>query len=139
MAYLGDLTSNIRNCKYYNIDCKIFKTKTVNALMLLYVNVRFLHKNYELLYEIIEALQILPPVICITETCIKNQPLSNLDLPNYSFVHVKTTTNAGEVAMYCIYLIILNIRYLKINTNYATQKPCLLILSIRLIHLMLSE
>ena len=67
--------------------------------MLLHVNVRSLHKNYKLLYELIEDVKILPHVICITETCIKNQPLSSLDLPNYSFVHVNTTTNAGGVAM----------------------------------------
>ena len=68
--------------------------------MLLHVNVRLLHKNYELLYELIKALQILPHVICITETRIKNQSLSNLDISNYSFVHANTTTNAGGVAMY---------------------------------------
>ena len=96
---LGDLISNIRNCKYYSIDYNIFKTKIVNALMPLHVNVRSLHKNYDLFYELIEALQILFHVICITKPRIKNQPLSNLDLPNYSFVHVNTTTNAGGVAM----------------------------------------
>ena len=69
---LGDLNSNIKNCKYYSIDCKISKTKTFNALMLLYVNVRSLHKNYDLFYELIEALQILPHVVCITENHIKN-------------------------------------------------------------------
>ena len=68
--------------------------------MLLHVNVRSLHKNYDLLYELIESLQTLPHVICITKTRIKNQPLSNLDLPNYSFVHVNSTTNAGGAAMY---------------------------------------
>ena len=52
------------------------------------------------MYKLIKGLQILPHVICIMETHIKNQPLSNLNLPNYSFVHVNTTTNAGGVAMY---------------------------------------
>ena len=56
-------------------------------------------KNYDLFYELIESLQILPHVICITEIRIKNQPQSNLDLPNYSFVHVNSTTNVGG-AMY---------------------------------------
>ena len=68
--------------------------------MLLHVNVQSLDKNYDILYELIESLQTLPHVICITETHIKNQLLSNLDLPNYSFVHVNSTTNAGGVAMY---------------------------------------
>ena len=68
--------------------------------MLLHVNVQSLHKNYDILYELIESLQTLPHAICITKTHIKNQLLSNLDLPNYSFVHVNSTTNAGGVAMY---------------------------------------
>ena len=69
--------------------------------MLLHVNVRSLHKNYDLFYELIEALQILPYIICITETHIKNQPLSNLDLPNYTaFFHVNSTSNVGGVARY---------------------------------------
>ena len=97
---LGDLTGNIRNYKYYNLESKILKTKSINTLMVLHVNVRSLHKNYDLFYKLIESLQILPHVICMTETRIKNQPLSNLDLPNYSFVHVNSTTNAGGAAMY---------------------------------------
>ena len=97
---LGDLTSNTRNCKYYNLECKILKTKSINTLMLLHVNVRSLHKNYDILYELIESLQTLPHIICITETRIKNQPLSNLDLLNYSFDHVNSTTNAGGAAMH---------------------------------------
>ena len=52
------------------------------------------------MYKLIKGLQILPLVICIMKIHIKNQPLSNLNLPNYSFVHVNTTTNAGGVAMY---------------------------------------
>ena len=53
---LGDLTSNIRSYKYYNIDCKILKSNSLNSLMWLRVNIRSLHKNYDLLYELIEAL-----------------------------------------------------------------------------------
>ena len=68
--------------------------------MLLHVNVRSLHKNYDLFYKLIESLQTLPHVICITETRIKNQALSNLEVPNYNFVHVNSTTNAGGAAMH---------------------------------------
>ena len=55
--------------------------------------------KYDLFYKLIESLQILPHVICITKTRIENQTLSNLDLPNYSFVHVSSTTNAGGAAI----------------------------------------
>ena len=98
--FLEDLTSNISNYKYYNIDCKILKTKIVNALMLLHVNVPPLYKNCESMHKLIKSLQIPFNVICITKTRNKNQLLSNLDLPNYGFVHVNTTTNAAGVAMY---------------------------------------
>ena len=58
-------------------------------------------KNYGLLYELLtEALQILPHVICIAETCIKKLPLSNLDLPNYCFLNVNPKANANGVALY---------------------------------------
>ena len=86
--------------------------------MPLHVNVRSLHKNYDLFYELIEALQILFHVICITKPRIKNQPLSNLDLPNYSFVHVNTTTNAGGIAMDITdNLKYARIKYVKISNN----------------------
>ena len=58
------------------------------------------HYDYDLMYELIKAVQITSNVICITEICIKNQPLSNLDLPNYNFFHGSTTTNAAGVTTY---------------------------------------
>ena len=71
------------------------------------------------------------------ETRIKNQTLLNLDLPNCSFIHVNTTTNAGGVAMY----IYDNLKYKVCENQYrlCNTKPCELILSIKLIHLMLSK
>ena len=68
--------------------------------MLLHVNVRSLHKNHELLCELIEALQILSMLFKSRKLALKINPLSNLDFPNYSFVHFNTTTKAGGVAMY---------------------------------------
>ena len=80
---------------------------------------------------------------CITKTRIKITSIKPC-LPNNSFFHVSTTTNNGGEAMYTVYFIILNIRYVKIHNNYATQMPCGLILSIsiniiELIHPMLLE
>jgi len=39
-------------------------------------------------------------VICLTETRIKNEPLTKLKQTNYSFIHADSKTNAGGVAMY---------------------------------------
>ena len=41
-----------------------------------------------------------PQVICISETCIKHQPLTNIDLSQYNFVHIDYDTNAGGAAIY---------------------------------------
>ena len=39
----------------------------------MHVNIRSLHKNFDLLYEFIQSLQFIPQIICITETRIKYQ------------------------------------------------------------------
>ena len=51
-------------------------------------------------YEFIESLNFLPHVICLSETRIKKNPLINIELTNYSFVHVNSKSNAGGVSIY---------------------------------------
>ena len=47
------------------------------------------------------ALNFSPDVICLSETRLKNQPLINIDLPHYKFVHVNVTNcAAGGMAIY---------------------------------------
>ena len=91
------LTNNITNCEYYDTNCKLIQK---NSLLLLHINVRSLSKNFDLLHEFLTSLNSIPQVICISESRIKNHPLVNIDLPNYSFLHVDSDTNAGGVAMY---------------------------------------
>ena len=57
-----------------------------DALILLHVNIRSLQKNFDPLCELITLLNFTPQIICITETRIKDQPLINVAIPNYSFV-----------------------------------------------------
>ena len=71
-----------------------------DALILMHVNIRSLHMNFDLLYEFIQSLQFIPQIICITETRIKFQPQINVSIPNYGFAHVNSNSNAGSVAMY---------------------------------------
>ena len=71
-----------------------------DALILLHVNIRSLQKNFDLLCELITLLNFTPQIICITETRIKDQPLINVAIPNYSFVHANSTSTAGGVAVY---------------------------------------
>ena len=50
--------------------------------------------------RLITLLNFIPHIICITETRIKDHSLINVSIPNYSFVHVNSTLNAGGVAVY---------------------------------------
>ena len=43
-----DLTSKIRNCEYLDSSCKTLNPEPKNTLLLLYVNVRSLHKIFDL-------------------------------------------------------------------------------------------
>ena len=41
-----------------------------------------------------------PDVICISETRLRGDSLTNITIPNYNFVHADSITNAGGVAIY---------------------------------------
>ena len=70
--------------------------------MLLRINIRSLHKNFDNLYDFLIELNFLPDVICLTETQIKLHPLLNISLLNYTFFHTDSTTNAGGVGIYLL-------------------------------------
>jgi len=38
--------------------------------------------------------------VCVSETCIKENPICNISISGYEFVHVDSPSNAGGVAMY---------------------------------------
>ena len=94
------LTKNIKKCNYLDSDQNQFLIEKNNSLVLLHLNIRSLHKNYDSLYEFLIELNVLPDIICLTETRLKSQPLVNIDIPNYSFVHVNSDSFAGGVAVY---------------------------------------
>ena len=93
------ISSNISKCKYLDSDTVNFKTFG-GSLILMHLNIRSLHKNFDPFFNFIQSLDLAPDVICLTETRIKDQPLINLDIPGYSFVHVNSETAAGGVAIY---------------------------------------
>ena len=68
-----------------------------------------------------------PDIISVSETRLINEPLINILLPGYDFIHANSKTTAGGVAMY----ISNNISF-KINQ---TVKNCDLALSIKLAQL----
>ena len=58
------------------------------------------HASYDALYNLLQSLKFSLYLFCLTETRIRDQPLFNISLPGYSFVHVNSQTAAGGVAVY---------------------------------------
>ena len=68
------LTNKIKNCEYIDNSFKLLNTESKGILISLQINVRSLHKNFDLLYEFIESLNFNPHVICLSETVLKRIP-----------------------------------------------------------------
>ena len=93
---------NIKVCEYLDLNSKRPTFDPNRSLVLLHINIRSLHKNFDNLYDFLVELNFLPDVICLTETRIKLHPLLNISLPNYTFFHTDSTTNAGGVGIYVL-------------------------------------
>ena len=76
---------NIKVWDYLDLNSKRPTFDPNRSLVLLYINIRSLHKNFDNLYDFLVELNFLPDVICLTETRIKLHPLLNISLSNYTF------------------------------------------------------
>ena len=76
---------NIKVWDYLDLNSKQPTFDPNRSLVLLYINIRSLHKNFDNLYDFLVELNFLPDVICLTETRIKLHPLLNISLSNYTF------------------------------------------------------
>ena len=68
--------------------------------MIMHVNTRSLHKNFEKLEELIHEINISPDVIAISETKLKDNTSFSYSLFGYDFVSKNSSTNAGVVGIF---------------------------------------
>ena len=100
--YYRVILDKIHRCTYLeencnpNLSCKFFE----NSLMLMHINIRFLNKNFDNLYNLFSFRKFSPSIVVISETRLKNLPLTNISMPGNSFVYVDSESNAGGVAAY---------------------------------------
>ena len=99
-SLLNSIATNIKICKYTDPTASSFNFDDNRSLILLHVNIRSLHKNFESLYEFLVTSSFSPDIICQTETRLKGEALINIDLLLHKFIHVDSTTVAGGVAIY---------------------------------------
>ena len=91
---------NISPCKYHDLNSQNNMFNSSKNLFLLHLNIRSLQKNHDNLCEFLDQLPIKPHLIGLSETKIKHQPLLDISLPNYNFIHAASPTNAGGVGLY---------------------------------------
>ena len=96
----ADIISLVPENKYYDLNFHNNMLISSQNLFLLHLNIRSLKKNYDKLCELIDQLPTRPHLIGLSETKIKHQPLLDISLPNYNFVHAASPTNAGGVGLY---------------------------------------
>ena len=72
------------------------------TMSIIHINIRSLNKpeNFEALHEFLTLLPYSLDIVCVSETRLKGNPLINISLPDYNFVHSDSVTNAGGVAVY---------------------------------------
>ena len=68
----------------------------------MHINIRSVNKNFELMnHELLNSLAMLPDLICLSETKLKNHPLTYVSLPEYApLIAADSDTNAGGAGAY---------------------------------------
>ena len=94
-----DAFNYVKSCSNYDTPSLISRS-TSNELFLLHINIRSLQKNFDDLVNFISQFTVLPDIICITETRLKNNPLINESIPGYDLVKANTSSFAGGVGTY---------------------------------------
>ena len=76
-----------------------FQATSSPGMVFFHANILSLKENLKEILKLIEPMQHKPDIICLTDT--KNPtPKQNTNIRSYTFLHAKTDTNAGGVAMY---------------------------------------
>ena len=91
--------SNIRTC-YYLDDVNVQPTFFENSLTLLHFNICSLYKYFDAMHNFLQSLDFLTDIICLSETFIKDEPLTDISITGYSFIHINLHSTAGVVAVY---------------------------------------
>ena len=104
---MGDLTfstllNNIAECNYFDITNAKILSSTANGITFLHLNLRSINdqENFDKFYKFQTFLPSLSGIVCVLETRLKSDPLINISVPNYSFEHADSMTNAGGVGSY---------------------------------------
>ena len=93
------LQTNIKACNYYDIF-KLNTTLNNSSHFLIHLNISSLQSHFYELYELLLELTHPLSIIFISETHINKEPLININLPGYNFLHFPFPSVVGGVGSY---------------------------------------
>lgn len=92
---------NVQHCRFLKLpNGELPLSNGPNPLILGHVNIRSIQKNFDDLHHFLATLQLQVSLLCLSETRLKSDPISNISLKGYTFIHSPTRTNAGGVGLY---------------------------------------
>ena len=94
------LTENVGECLCYDASKTPPTAIRNNQFFIIHINIRSFHKHHDDLVNFLSLCRSPPDIICITETRLQAEPLIDVGLPAYTFIHENSPTIIGGVAMY---------------------------------------
>ena len=93
------LRTNIKACNYYDIF-KLNTTLNDSSHFFIHLNISSFQSYFDKLYDFLLELTHPPSIIFISETRINKEPLININLPRYTFLHSPSPSVVGGVGVY---------------------------------------
>ena len=92
--------SNINSCEYFNLTDATYDFDNKSSYLFIHLNISSLQAHFDELNNFLLRFTNPPSIIFLSETRINTNPLINIDIPNYRFVHFPSPTKAGGVGAY---------------------------------------
>ena len=71
-----------------------------HSSLVLHINIRSLQKNFDDFYNLLCSLPQPPVIIALSKTRINLHPLSDIEIPGYTFYYSNSPSKAGGVGVY---------------------------------------
>ena len=76
---------NVKSCKYCEEPNLSKLDVASDSLFVIYINIRSIQKKFDNLCELLSHFDRQPDLICIAETRLKGNPITNINKQNYDF------------------------------------------------------